>query len=361
MSFGKKITPYYEFNLSSVKKNYSNWQEICTKNGRNDTPAYSIKANYEKRILKTIKKLEGTFEVCSYYEYKYLRKLNIASKNIIVNGTAFSKKNLKKILKSGALVIADSEKIIKDICELNIKCNIGIRCNLDYIKTDENIFMNKISRFGITNIEENISFLLKNKKINLICLQAHFSGNTREPAIFKLITNALCEIILQYNLKSISSIDIGGGYKISKKYWSIEEYYKSVLNVLKEKQMEQLKLIFEPGNSIIGDCGKYYTSIIDIKNINGTKYCVADGSTIHLPFLKGKMHKNYRILNSETKKEEKQYVVGNTCKESDVISEFTNASSLKIGSLIEFCYAGAYSINEVPNFIIKKPKIYYLK
>lgn len=361
MSFGKKITPYYEFNLSSVKKNYSNWLELCTENGRNDMPAYSIKANYEKNILKTIRKLGGTFEVCSYYEYQYLRKLNIPSKNIIVNGTAFSKKNLKKILKSKALLIADSEKIIKDICELNIKCNIGIRCNLDYIKTDENIFMNKISRFGIANIEKIISFLLKYKKVNLICLQAHFSGNTREPVIFKLIANALCEIILQYNLKSISSIDIGGGYKISKKYWTIEEYYKSVLNILKEKQMEHLKIIFEPGNSIIRDCGKYCTSIIDIKNINGTRYCIVDGSSIQMPFLKGKMHKYYRILNSESKKEKKQCIVGSTCKESDIISEFTNESALKIGSLIEFYYVGAYSINEIPNFIIKKPKIYYLK
>lgn len=361
MPFCKKITPCYEFNLSSVKENYSYWKSICAKNGRTDIPAYSIKANYDKEILKTIKKLDGTFEVCSYLEYQYLRKLGIASKNIIVNGTAFSKKNLKKILKSGTLIIADSEKIIKDICELNIKCNIGLRCNLDYIKTDKNIFFNKISRFGITHIEEIISFLLKYKKVNLICLQAHFSGNTREPSVFKLIAKTLCEIILHHNLKNISRIDIGGGYKVSRKYWNIRDYYESVLNVLKEKQMKYLKIIFEPGNSIVRNCGKYYTAIIDIKKINGTIYCIANGSIIHLPFLKGKNFKNYRIQNSKNTKEEKQYIVGSTCKESDVLAELTNEPALKIGSIVEFYNIGAYSINEIPEFIINKPKVYYLK
>ena len=361
MPFCKKITPCYEFNLSSVKENYSYWKSICAKNGRTDIPAYSIKANYDKEILKTIKKLDGTFEVCSYLEYQYLRKLGIASKNIIVNGTAISKKNLKTILKSGTLIIADSEKIIKDICELNIKCNIGLRCNLDYIKTDKNIFFNKISRFGITHIEEIISFLLKYKKVNLICLQAHFSGNTREPSVFKLIAKTLCEIILHHNLKNISRIDIGGGYKVSRKYWNIRDYYESVLNVLKEKQMEYLKIIFEPGNSIVRNCGKYYTAIIDIKKINGTIYCIANGSIIHLPFLKGKNFKNYRIQNSKNTKEEKQYIVGSTCKESDVLAELTNEPALKIGSIVEFYNIGAYSINEIPEFIINKPKVYYLK
>lgn len=361
MPFCKKITPYYEFNLSSVKENYSNWKSICTKNGRTDIPAYSIKANYDKGILKTIKKLDGTFEICSYFEYRYLKKLGVDSKNIIINGTAFSKENLKEILKSGTLVIGDSEKIIKAICELNIKCNIGIRCNLDYIKTDRNIFINKTSRFGITNIGKIISFLSKYKKINLTCLQAHISGNTREPFVFELIAKSLCEIIFHYNLKTISKIDIGGGYKISEKHWNIKDYYEPVIKVLKQRKMEHLKVVFEPGNSIARDCGKYYTRITDIKSINGTTYCIADGSIIHLPFLKGKKIKDCRIQNSKNTKEEKQYIVGSTCKESDVLAELTNEPALKIGSVIEFYNIGAYSINEIPEFIINKPRVYYLK
>ena len=62
--------------------------------------------------------------------------------------------------------------------------------------------------------------------------------------------------------------------------------------------MGKLRIIFEPGNSIVRDCGKYCTKIIDIKNINGTRYCITDGSIIHLPFLKGKKCKDFKILNS---------------------------------------------------------------
>ena len=59
--------------------------------------------------------------------------------------------------------------------------------------------------------------------------------------------------------------------------------------------MGKLRIIFEPGNSIVRDCGKYCTKIIDI---NGTRYCITDGSIIHLPFLKGKKCKDFKILNS---------------------------------------------------------------
>ena len=49
-----------------------------------------------------------------------------------------------------------------------------------------------------------------------------------------------------------------------------------------------------------------------------------------------------------------------TIKESDIFTELIDERILEIGSIIEFYYVGAYSVNEIPNFIIKKPKVYYL-
>lgn len=77
--------------------------------------------------------------------------------------------------------------------------------------------------------------------------------------------------------------------------------------------------------------------------------------------MKGKKYKDFKILNSGIKIEKKQYIVGSSCKESDIITEIIDENTLEIGSIIEFYYVGAYSINEIPNFIITKPKVYYLE
>ncbi|MGF7186780.1 diaminopimelate decarboxylase [Desulfitispora alkaliphila] len=55
----------------------------------------------------------------------------------------------------------------------------------------------------------------------------------------------------------------------------------------------------------------------------------------------------------------KQIIVGNTCKESDVILEINNCRRLEVGEVLEFDNLGAYLLNEIPEFLLDYPSVYH--
>jgi diaminopimelate decarboxylase len=72
--------PIFEINLKKVKENYLIMKEELP----NAIIAYALKANYDKKILKTLKDLGCSAEVCSDYELGIAKRIGF--KKIIRNG-----------------------------------------------------------------------------------------------------------------------------------------------------------------------------------------------------------------------------------------------------------------------------------
>jgi len=362
MPVGKKIeTPCFLIDVNKVKQKYQTFKKAITDCNRNDIIAYSIKANYDKNIVTMLDNSGAFFEVCSEFELSKLQEYNIELNKIVINGFIENKNMVLEYINGGALVIVGSDYDLQWVNSINFPVDIGIRINLDYIKKDCNLYSCKRSRFGI-DIRNNVLFdlILKNKNINVICLHCHFSGNTRDPVIYADIVNELCEIINKYKLKHVKIIDIGGGYKVGPKFWSFADYVNNIVAALKSRNMEKLKVIYEPGNSVVGNSCSYITKIIDVKSIHGLTYVTVDGTSIHLFPRQGKRLLDYRIPLRKGETEEKQIIVGNTCKESDVILEINNSRKLEIGETLRFDNLGAYLLNEIPAFLLEYPSVYYV-
>ena len=359
MSTNEKITPYYEFNLVDIEKHYNLWHTAMAKRCRNDIIAYSIKANYNPKIIGRLNEKNAFFEVCSFNEYNYLLTQNIKPQNIIYNGQIKDYKQFERMLNNDSLVLLESEKSVGYALKYKRRGEIGIRCNIDYIKKESDLFYKKESRFGIYNIENVIAQINKHTQLSITCLQAHCAGNKRSPEIYKAILNELCRIAIKNNMVQLKYVDVGGGYKIDVKYWNEASYVDAVTDVLEQNEMSNIKIIYEPGNSLVRTAGKYVTTIIDKKIMNNKIFLVVDGSIVHLPFIKNGVVPTYSLLSQRKRKLDKQIVVGITCKESDVILELRNESELRMGDKIEFNNVGAYAINEIADFLIEKPKFYY--
>ncbi|WP_373454077.1 hypothetical protein [Brachyspira hampsonii] len=57
-----------------MKEKFNTFKNSIKKYNRDDIIAYAIKANYDKKIIKTLN-IEGSyFEVGSYYEFSLLKK-----------------------------------------------------------------------------------------------------------------------------------------------------------------------------------------------------------------------------------------------------------------------------------------------
>ncbi|MGN0141864.1 MAG: hypothetical protein ACI4AD_06515 [Roseburia sp.] len=360
MSNGKVDTPCFVIDTTKVIFHYTQWKDAFHQHNRNDIIAYSIKANYDSTIINELYKRGSWFEVCTRHEYELLINESIEPRRIIVNGVICESEDFERYASMGAVVILDSERAIQIALQSKEKCRIGIRCNLDKIKNDTAMYKSLFSRFGIDDLSKYISNLKKASHLQLVGLQAHISGNTRNPIVYKQIINGLINIINENDLSGVEFLDIGGGYKISEEYWNENDYVDAIISELREKTKEHLKVIIEPGNSLVRDCACYMTRIIETKNVDDRHYGIVDGSKIQIPYLQNCKLTDYEIVrNVIGEKREIQRIVGCTCKESDLLLIIKNENELDVGDILIINNVGAYTINEISSFLLAKPKIYY--
>ncbi len=360
MSIGKKITPYYSLDLERVKSNYNKWRVSFSEESRKDILAYSIKANYDKSLIEVLENENAFFEVCSSFEYNYLLSIGVKTDHIIHNGTIKKYEELEYMLNGDSIVILDSERAIDYALRYRKEGKVGLRCNIDQIKMGASQFRIKNSRFGISNIEWALNRLRTNECLKIAYLQAHCAGNDRSPEVYELIAKQLCKILINSKMFNVEYIDVGGGFRIGKNYWNESIYVKSVSGVLRDYGLDDIGVVYEPGNSLVRTAGKYVTKVVDKKIIRDKIYLVVDGSIIHLPFLKKtKIGNNYAVHSKSKELCNQQIVVGCTCKESDELMVLENEYELTIGDEIEIIDVGAYSINEINEYLINKPRMYY--
>lgn len=353
--------PYYIVNLSAVRANYLAFRNAIQKYGRRDVIAYSIKANYDPEILKILGMLGAYMEVCSDFEYKMAIRHANAPRKVIINGFQPNYATFVQYLENGALIILGSLRELEYIKEIQHPVQLGLRLNLDYIKRGDQYFMTH-SRFGISPSDPTLQKILENPNIQITCLQCHFAGNTRAPNIYHSIVQELCQIITFLGLKNVQMLDIGGGYKVGKTFWTFDDYVEETVAALHEAGREDLTLIYEPGNSIVRDSCTYHVSVIEVVKQNGIRDVVINGTKYHCGQGRRNLRQLIRLKNAHLRPccQELQRITGCTCKESDVICELKDFPEIRPRDELIIDGLGAYIVNEIPTFLLEKPEFYYL-
>lgn len=343
-------TPRFEINLEKIQANYNDYRDSFSKGNLNCIVAYAIKANYDYQIIKLLNSLGSHFEISAPYEMDILDQLSIPREKIIINGCFADCIFINSSIKSGSLFFLDS---ISQIDFLEDDVEIGLRINYDEYKKDDPSYRAKKSRFGISIKELDICMRkLSEKRISVIAVNMHTSGNDRSPHTYRNALLVVKHLKESFCFKELRYLDLGGGYKIDKQYWSVDDYVCEIKNAVREFELENYKLIIEPGNSIVRTACSYITKVIAKKIINGVPVAIIDGSALHLgipnPY-KAIIHKG--SLNTIRK----QLIVGCSCKESDVLGEVDNSCEINVGDIIVYENIGAYTIDKCNDYIIKKP------
>ncbi len=133
----------------------------------------------------------------------------------------------------------------------------------------------------------------------------------------------------------------------------------TVTTALVEQSMENLTGIYEPGNSLVRISCFYITKIIDEKNMNEVSYLTVDGIRLHLSPKNARNKFDYKIKQQDSSIVSKHMIVGSICKESDIILELNNSKRLSVGDIIQIDNLEAYLLNEISDFLLHKPEVYY--
>ena len=356
---------YYLLDSEQFRKNFIELKESFSRIYPNFNIAYSYKTNYTPKFCRIVNELGGYAEVVSDMEMEIALRIGVSPEKIIWNGPYKNLKKVEELLLIGGTVNLDSEYELPFIEELAKQypqktLNIGIRCNFE-------INDNVISRFGFDiNSKEFKNALMLTKKypnLYLIGLQCHFA--TRALKTWKPRVEKMLDLLESLKITP-DHIDLGGGLfgkmdeNLKKQFDteipSYDDYAKEVAVVFSEQFKNKTKqplMLIEPGSALVGDCMKFVSRVVNIKNVRGKSIATLLGSIYNINPTLNTKNPPLTILKSKNKsfKYEDLDFGGFTCIESDYLYKHYKGE-LAVGDIVVFGNVGSYSVVLKPPFIL---------
>ena len=292
-------TPAYCYSQKRINENIlqfkRNFKQI------NPLICFSVKSNNNLQILKIIKKNNLGADVVSKGELMISLKAGIPPNKIVYSGVGKTYQDIiyainKKIL----LINAESENelnLIEFIAKKKNKIvDVGIRLNpnIDALTNSKISTGRNIDKFGVD--KNSLIKILKNyknsKSINIKCLSVHIGSQITNYKPYIKMIEQIDKILKSVNHK-FDFIDFGGGMGINYKRRDQKLNYNKLSNSVKKfVKNRNVKIIFEPGRSIVGNSAILLTKIIYIKNSKNRNFIIFDAAMNDLmrPALYGSYH-----------------------------------------------------------------------
>lgn len=361
-------TPFFLISREGLQKNINAFKNALKHYWPNSEIAYSIKTNSLPWLLKYLKKEDVFVEAVSVEEYKLAMLCGFSGKEIVFNGPIKKDEDLEIAFNNLSIINIDSQNDLNYLIHNKPvqTGNIGIRVNIntDIFEKGDIGYAEDGFRFGFAYENGEFKKVLKSIKSvygNIrIGLHLHCNSVTRSVDVYRQIANYASKIISEHDLK-VSFIDIGGGFFGGVKGKPSPEQYISVIRRCFENVVDinETKLIIEPGSAIIASVVDLYTSVLDVKQTNKARIITTDGSRIQIDPLWKKNKYLYSLNTSEDNpKINKQIVCGYTCMDHDRIMTIENEKELNIGDMIIYHRIGAYSMTFGGPFIQYFPDVY---
>ena len=343
-------TPFYIYSEDSIKKNIKDYISDAS---QKTLFCYSVKANSNLSLLKLIASQGMGFDVVSKGELHRAIKAGANPKRIVYSGVGKTKEEIAYALNNKILCFnVESEEelfaINSQASLMKLKADISIRINPDVkVKTHPYISTGmRENKFGIA-YEDAFEIYKKAKQldsINIVGIDFHIGSQIMSIEPYLDSISSVKKLIQKLDTIDIklSHIDVGGGLGISYKGEKLvdkSEYVKTIINSLSDLD---LNIIFEPGRSIVGDCGILVSQVQYVKESSAKNFLIIDASMSELmrPPLYGAYHEITPTRKSEMPS--KVYdVVGPVCESSDFIGK-ERKLNCKSGDLLVIHDVGAY-------------------
>ena len=355
-------TPIFCYSQKRIKENIKKFKESF----KSFSPiiCFSTKSNSNLEILKEIKKNGLGADVVSKGELMIALKAGISPKKIVFSGVGKTKSELLYAINKNILLINCESKseilVIEAIARSKKKkVDIGIRLNPNTdAKTLKQISTGKKeNKFGINmKIFIEVSKYIKNSKfLNLKCLSVHIGSQILDHKPYQKMLNVLDRLIKKMDFK-FEYIDLGGGmgidYNKDNKKFNFKKYNQIIKKFLKKNKA---KIIFEPGRSIIGDCGILISKIIYIKESSKKDFIIMDAAMNDFmrPALYGAEHRIIPLKKTKKMTHKSYDFVGPICETTDKFLTTNKFQKLNENDYIIICDVGAYGSSLSSNYNIR--------
>ena len=359
-------TPFYCYSYSKLKENINKFKESF----KSFAPliCFAVKSNTNVNLIREIKKFGLGADVVSKGELMIALKAGINPNKIVFSGVGKTSSELnfainKKILLINAESLSEIMEINRIAKLKNKKVRVGVRLNpntdaktLNQISTGK-----KENKFGVNKntFHKIVEFCNSSKNIDLKCLSVHIGSQILDHKPYGKMLKAVSHILEKTN-HQFEFIDLGGGmgikYSQTNKKLNYKKYNTAINNFLKK---HKVKIIFEPGRSIIGNTGILISKVIYIKDSGRKEFIILDAAMNDLmrPALYGATHRTLPVIKSNKILNKTYEFVGPICESTDKFITLKKFQKLEEKDLIAICDVGAYGMSLSSNYNLRPKPI----
>lgn len=364
-------TPAYVFDVDrlrqrveQIKEKYGNIQqiELC----------YAMKAN--PFLVQPLDPVLNKFEVCSHGELCICKDKDIDMQKVVLSGVNKERQDVLQALKWGVRTFT-----IESLSQLKLLDE----CTQE-TGTDVHVLLRLTSgnQFGMDRdvIETTIEHREEYPHLMIEGIQ-YYSGTQKKDA--KVLEelgelDALCGEIEEKYRFNINVLEYGPGFGIGYFTQDAKEELSDECAEAFRRISDKRHLTLEMGRFLTADCGSYVTSVMDVKQNAGQRYCIVDGGINHVNYYGQVMgvrvppilfyqREDKDISETEIRDKADQNgglcICGSLCTSADVLVRNIGIGQVNAGDVFVFEKIGAYSVTEgIYLFLSRKmPKIYLME
>jgi diaminopimelate decarboxylase len=361
-------TPFYCYSSATLARHYRIFAEALPKDS---LVAFSVKANGNLAVLKTLADLGAGADVVSGGELKKARAAGIPADKIVFSGVGKTADEMGLALREGIYQFnVESEPELEALNALALsmakRAPVTLRINPDVdAKTHAKITTGTSeTKFGIpfAHAREAYALAAKLKGIEIVGIDVHIGSQITDLEPFEAAFRRVSElaVTLRGDGHAITRLDLGGGLGVP----YIEDnqpppdpaaYGAMVTRVT---QGLNCRLIFEPGRLIAANAGLLVTRVIYVKRGDAKTFLIVDAGMNDLirPALYDSHHEIVPLREPVPGADCFKYdVVGPVCETSDLFAAGRSLPELKSGDLVAIQSAGAYGAVMASSYNARPP------
>lgn len=340
-------------NAKAMKKAFDSYPTL---------PCFAVKANSNLSLLKEIFGQGFGADIVSVGELERSLTAGVRRNEIIYSSIGKREDEIVRALNADILSfnvesVSELAQINQISKQMNRKAPVSLRINPDIdAKTHPYIATGLYTtKFGITEkeLKGTVEVLKSSPFIELVGISTHIGSQITTLKPFADAARRMSKIAAEFkdagfNLKFI---DMGGGLGIRYKNEKVPTFQQYADTLIKAITPTGLKLLIEPGRSIVGHSGILVTTVLGIKKTPKKTFVVVDAAMNDL--MRPVLYEAYHEITPVKKTSGRTVtvdIVGPICETGDCFAGKRKITETTPGELLAIHQAGAYGFSMASNY-----------